>query len=59
MEAANNTVITFFGTLITSVISWMGNVVSFIADQPLILVPMMTFFIAGGVIGLVNRLIRG
>lgn len=58
METAN-TVITFFGTLVTSVISWMGNVVSFIAEQPLILIPMMTFFIAGGVIGLVNRLIRG
>lgn len=58
MEAAANFV-TFLGTLVTAALGWIGDVVSFIMEQPLILVPMLVFFIVGGAIGLVNRLIRG
>lgn len=58
MESAA-TVITFLGSLVTAALEWIGEVVTFIVGQPLILVPMMVFFIVGGTIGLVNRLIRG
>lgn len=51
--------VTFLGNLVTATITWCGEVVEFIIGQPLILVPMLVFFIAGGAIGLVNRLIRG
>ena len=59
MGEGATTVITFLGSLVTAAISWMGSVVDFIKDQPLILIPLMVFFIVGGAIGLVNRLIRG
>lgn len=58
MEGAATTV-TFLGSLVTAAIGWIGQVITFIKDEPLILVPMLVFFIVGGVIGLVNRLIRG
>lgn len=59
MGESATTVITFLGSLVTAAIGWMGSVIEFIVSQPLILVPMMVFFIVGGAIGLVNRLIRG
>ena len=59
MTESAATVITFLGSLVTATVEWMGNILDFIVSQPLILVPLMVFFIAGGTIGLVNRLIRG
>lgn len=59
MTESAATVITFLGSLVTAAIEWMGSVIDFIVSQPLILVPLMVFFIVGGTIGLVNRLIRG
>ena len=59
MGETSATVITFLGSLVTAALDWIGEVVTFIVGQPLILVPMMVFFIVGGTIGLVNRLIRG
>lgn len=59
MTESAATVITFLGSLVTATVDWMGSMIDFIISQPLILVPLMVFFIAGGVIGLVNRLIRG
>lgn len=59
MGESATTVITFLGSLVTAALEWIGEVVSFIVNQPLILIPMMVFFIVGGTIGLVNRLIRG
>lgn len=59
MTESAATVITFLGSLVTATVEWMGNIIDFIVSQPLILVPLMVFFIAGGTIGLVNRLIRG
>lgn len=59
MTESAATVITFLGSLVTAVVDWMGSMIDFIISQPLILVPLMVFFIAGGTIGLVNRLIRG
>ena len=59
MTESAATVINFLGSLVTAVVGWMGSIIDFIVSQPLILVPLMVFFIAGGTIGLVNRLIRG
>ena len=59
MGESATTVLTFLGSLVTAALAWIGEVVEFIVSQPLILVPMMVFFIVGGTIGLVNRLIRG
>ena len=59
MGESATTVITFLGSLVTAALTWIGDVLEFIISQPLILIPMMVFFIVGGTIGLVNRLIRG
>lgn len=59
MTESAATVITFFGSLVTGAVAWMGSILDFIVSQPLILVPLMVFFIAGGTVGLVNRCIRG
>lgn len=45
--------------ILTKVIAWMGQMLSFITDNPIILVPMLMFFVAGGVIGLIMRVLRG
>lgn len=57
--AESATVITFLGSLVTAALTWIGEVLEFIVAQPIILVPMLVFFIVGGCVGLVNRLIRG
>lgn len=44
---------------VSATLGWMGSVVDFIKDEPLILLPIIAFFFVGGAIGLVNRLIRG
>lgn len=48
----------FLGSIVTQVISWMTEVLTFITTNPVILVPMLMFFVVGGVIGLITRLIR-
>lgn len=53
------TFLSFLGTLVTAVIGWMGEVLTFITDNPVILVPMLVFFITGGVVALVQRVMRG
>ena len=45
--------------ILTKVIAWMGQMLTFITDNPIILVPMLMFFVAGGVIGLIMRVLRG
>lgn len=52
-------VITTLGEVVTGVIGWMGQVLDFITTNPVILVPMLMFFVTGGVIGLITRLMRG
>ena len=52
-------VLTTLGDVITAVIGWMGDVLTFIVENPVILVPMLIFFVTGGVIGLITRLMRG
>ncbi len=59
MGESATTVITFLGSLVTAALTWIGEVLEFIVAQPIILIPMLVFFIVGGCVGLVNRLIRG
>lgn len=44
------------GTIFTQLMTWVGSLVTTIASQPLLLLPV-GIFIAGGVIGLASRLI--
>lgn len=59
MGESATTVITFLGSLVTAALQWIGELLTFIVGQPIILIPMMVFFIVGGCVGIVNRLIRG
>lgn len=53
------TVLTALGTMVTQVFTWLGTALDFIVENPVILVPMLMFFVTGGVIGLITRLMRG
>ena len=44
------------GTIFTQIMTWVGSLVSTIADQPLLLLPV-GIFVVGAVIGLAGRLI--
>lgn len=44
------------GTIFTQVMTWVGSLVSTIASQPLLLLPV-GIFVVGAVIGLAGRLI--
>lgn len=44
------------GAIFTQIMSWVGNLVSTIASQPLLLLPV-GIFVVGAVIGLASRLI--
>ena len=44
------------GTIFTQIMTWVGNLVTTIADQPLLLLPV-GIFVVGAVIGLASRLI--
>lgn len=58
MESAA-TFLTFLGTLVTNLLGWLGNVATFVMEQPLILVPTLVFFIGGGCVAIWNRFVRG
>lgn len=45
-------------TIFTQIMSWMGDLVTTIVQTPLLLIPVGVF-LAGAVIGLAYRLIRG
>lgn len=44
------------GTIFTQIMTWVGNLVTTIAGQPLLLLPV-GIFVVGAVIGLSGRLI--
>ena len=48
-------VLEFFGDLVTEVIGWGTQIITWFIDQPLLLVPIFIFFIVGGTIGIVRR----
>ena len=44
------------GTIFTQIMSWMGDLVTTIANKPILLIPV-GIFVVGAVIGLASRLI--
>lgn len=50
--------LTSLGTVFTQLMTWVGNLVTTISDKPLLLISV-GIFVAGAVIGLGRRLIRG
>ncbi len=44
------------GTIFTQIMNWVGTLVTTIADEPLLLLPV-GIFVVGAVIGLAGRLI--
>lgn len=56
MEETVETGMTALGTIFTQIMSWVGDLVSTIADEPLLLLPV-GIFVVGAVIGLAGRLI--
>lgn len=50
--------LTSVGTVFTQLMTWVGNLVTTISGSPLLLIPV-GIFVAGAVIGLGRRLIRG
>lgn len=57
--SALSSLITDISSVVTAVLGWMGNIVTFIKGEPLILIGIIAFFFVGGAIGLVKRLIKG
>lgn len=53
------TVLTALGTIVTEVISWLTEMLGFITGNPVILVPLLMFFVVGGVVGILMRIMRG
>lgn len=47
------------GSIVTKVIDWLGEMLAFITGNPVILVPMLMFFVVGGVVGILMRILRG
>ena len=52
-------VLTALGTIVTEVITWLTEMLGFITGNPVILVPMLMFFVVGGVVGILLRIMRG
>lgn len=52
-------VLTALGTVVTEVISWLTEMLGFITGNPVILVPLLMFFVVGGVVGILMRIMRG
>lgn len=56
MEETVSTGLEALGTIFTQIMSWVGDLVTTIADEPLLLLPV-GIFVVGAVIGLAGRLI--
>lgn len=55
-------IVTFLGTcgeIVTKFIAWLGQMLKFVTDNPVILVPLLMFFVVGGVVGILMRILRG
>lgn len=51
--------LTELGNIVTEVISWLGKMLTFVTGNPVILVPLLMFFVVGGVVGILMRILRG
>lgn len=52
-------VLSTLGQMVTSVVDWLGDVLTFITTNPVVIVPALMFFVVGGCIGLIKRVMRG
>lgn len=60
--ATMDTLATFLenmGTIVTSVFGWVGQAIDFVVSNPIIYVPLLGFFIVGGAVGILMRVMRG
>lgn len=57
-EGATSSELSSIGELITAIIGWIGDILSFVMAHPLLLLTV-GIFVTGCVIGLVHRLIHG
>ena len=51
--------LTELGNIVTEVIGWLGEMLAFVTGNPVILVPLLMFFVVGGVVGILMRILRG
>ena len=51
--------LTELGNIVTKVIAWLGQMLTFVTENPVILVPLLMFFVVGGVVGILMRILRG
>lgn len=53
------TFMTTAGSIVTGVLGWAGQVLDFVVENPVILVPALGFFLVGGAVGIFQRVFRG
>ena len=58
-EITMETILTSVGSIVQSLLAWAEMVITTITSNPLLLFLLLVFTVGGGVIGIVNRLIRG
>ena len=51
--------LTELGNIVTEVIGWLGEMLTFVTGNPVILVPLLMSFVVGGVVGILMRILRG
>lgn len=47
------------GTIVTSVFGWVGQAIDFVVSNPIVYAPMLGFFITGGAVAILMRVMRG
>lgn len=57
-EGAMSAVLTNIGTFFTQSVTWLGDVLTIIAEEPLLLILVVAMPVVGFAVGLLGRLIR-
>ena len=52
-------VLSTLGLFVAAVFTWAQDLIDFMISNPILMVPMLLFWAAGGVIGIVGRMFRG
>lgn len=58
VEGAMSAVLTNIGTFFTQSVTWLGDVLAIIAEEPLLLIMVIAMPVVGFAVGLLGRLIR-
>lgn len=59
MENTLTSFLTSLGDIVTAVFGWCGDAIDFIMANPIIYVPLLGFFVVGGAVGILMRVMRG